>query len=98
MEEIERLMIKGKSSQGFSLNTIIIAAVVLIVLVVIWSIFTGRMGGFVEEVNECRSPIHGLQGEGECPDGTAGYPGTRFEKCCIELTKVEPVHEIQQGW
>jgi len=37
---------KNKKSQGLSLNTIIIAAIVLIVLVVLWAIFTGRMGKF----------------------------------------------------
>ena len=35
-----------KKAQGLSLNTIIIAAIVLIVLIVLWAIFTGRMGGF----------------------------------------------------
>lgn len=33
-------------AQGLSLNTIIIAAIVLIVLIVLWAIFTGRMGKF----------------------------------------------------
>jgi len=37
---------KYKKSQGLSLNTIIVAAIVLIVLIVLWAIFTGRMGGF----------------------------------------------------
>jgi hypothetical protein len=35
-----------KKGQGLSLNTIIVAAIVLIVLVVLWAIFTGRMGVF----------------------------------------------------
>ncbi len=35
-----------KKGQGLSLNTIIIAAIVLIVLIVLWAIFTGRMGKF----------------------------------------------------
>lgn len=35
-----------KKAQGLSLNTIIIAAIVLIVLIVLWAIFTGRMGKF----------------------------------------------------
>jgi len=35
-----------RKAQGLSLNTIIIAAIVLIVLIVLWAIFTGRMGGF----------------------------------------------------
>jgi len=39
-----------KKGQGLSLNTIIIAAIVLIVLVVLWAIFTGRMGVFTAGV------------------------------------------------
>ncbi|MFC1768439.1 hypothetical protein ACFLZX_01620 [Nanoarchaeota archaeon] len=35
-----------KKGQGISLNTIIIAAIALIVLVVIIAVFTGRMGGW----------------------------------------------------
>ncbi len=45
-------MIKTKKAQGLSLNTIIIAAVVLIVLIVLWAIFTGRMGQFGEGVDD----------------------------------------------
>ena len=41
-----------KKGQGLSLNTIIIAAIVLIVLVVLWAIFTGRMGAFAEGVKK----------------------------------------------
>jgi len=39
-----------KKGQGLSLNTIIVAAIVLIVLIVLWAIFTGRMGTFTEGV------------------------------------------------
>ena len=39
-------MLKNKKAQGLSLNTIIIAAIVLIVLVVLIMVFTGRMGWF----------------------------------------------------
>ena len=41
-----------KKGQGLSLNTIIIAAIVLIVLVVLWAIFTGRMGVFTKGLKE----------------------------------------------
>ncbi|MBI2576828.1 hypothetical protein HYV84_06435 [Candidatus Woesearchaeota archaeon] len=44
-----------QKGQGMSLNTIIIAAIVLIVLVVLWSIFTGRMGSFAGELQKCKS-------------------------------------------
>lgn len=38
-----------------SLNVIIIASIVLIVLIVLWSIFTGRMGKFSEEIVSCKA-------------------------------------------
>lgn len=41
-----------KKAQGLSLNTIIIAAIVLIVLVVLWAVFTGRMGVFSKGVTD----------------------------------------------
>ncbi|MBW2974308.1 hypothetical protein KY366_01190 [Candidatus Woesearchaeota archaeon] len=41
-----------KKGQGLSLNTIIIAAIVLIVLVVLWAIFTGRMGVFSKGLSD----------------------------------------------
>ncbi|MEA2036587.1 MAG: hypothetical protein U9O94_03710 [Nanoarchaeota archaeon] len=41
-----------KKGQGLSLNTIIIAAIVLIVLVVLWAIFTGRMGVFSQGLTD----------------------------------------------
>lgn len=42
----------NKKAQGLSMNTIIIAAIALIVLVVIVAIFTGRLGLFSKGVNE----------------------------------------------
>lgn len=39
-----------KKAQGLSLNTIIIAVIVLIVLIVLWAIFTGRMGLFTSNL------------------------------------------------
>lgn len=39
-----------KKGQSLPLNAIIIAAIVLIVLVVLWAIFTGRMGVFSKGV------------------------------------------------
>jgi len=40
-----------KKAQGISINTIIIAAIALIVLVVLIAIFTGRLGGFGQGVD-----------------------------------------------
>ena len=41
-------MTMNKKAQGLSLNTVVIAAIVLIVLVVLIGIFTGSLGRFVE--------------------------------------------------
>ena len=41
-----------KKGQGISINTIIIAAIGLAVLVVLFAIFTGRLGGFTKGVQE----------------------------------------------
>lgn len=59
----------NKRAQGLSLNTIIIAAIVLIVLIVLWAIFTGRMGGFAKEVAVCRGEWK-LRGKCVYPTGT----------------------------
>ena len=42
-----------KKAQGISINTIIIAAIALIVLVIIVAIFTGRLGEFSFGVANC---------------------------------------------
>ncbi len=41
-----------KKAQGLSLNVIIVAAIALIVLVILVMIFTGKLGGFGEGVEE----------------------------------------------
>ena len=82
----------GKKGQGLSLNVIIIAAIVLIVLIVLWAIFTGRMGGFTSGVKECRSNYKwdkNVAPDG-CPPGTVNYPGTDQDFCCVEVGGVEP--------
>ncbi|MDA1196939.1 MAG: hypothetical protein O2779_03180 [Nanoarchaeota archaeon] len=67
--------------QGLSLNTVIIAAIVLIVLVVLWAIFTGRMGAFNKGLDEqqdgltCDSSTIGgnvldAAVDGGCPSGS----------------------------
>ena len=42
----------NKKGQSISINTIIIAALALAVLVVLFAIFTGRLGGFTKGVTE----------------------------------------------
>ncbi|MBI2654698.1 hypothetical protein HYX02_07895 [Candidatus Woesearchaeota archaeon] len=41
-----------KKAQSISINTIIVAAIALAVLVVLFAIFTGRIGGFTKGVSE----------------------------------------------
>lgn len=67
-----------------SLNVIIIAAIVLIVMVVLWAIFTGRMGIFTKKVQEqdkslkCDSDvINGVVVTGvACPGRQTQIPGS----------------------
>ena len=42
----------ARKGQSISINTIIVAAIALAVLVVLFAIFTGRMGGFTKGVQE----------------------------------------------
>ncbi len=41
-----------KKGQGISLETIIVAAIVLVVLVVLWAIFTGRLSLFSKGLDD----------------------------------------------
>ena len=44
-----------KKAQGLSVNTIIIAAIALIVLVVLIAVFTGRFGIFSKSLGSCET-------------------------------------------
>ena len=80
---------KSKRGQGLPMNTIVIAAIVLVVMVVLILIFTGRMGKTTTELRTClaRGGIC-LDEEDETCD-TAG--GERLvdagdcDRCCIKL-------------
>jgi len=52
-----------KKAQGISLNTIIIAAIALLVLVILAIIFMVRMGVFSQNSNDCK------QYQGDCSQG-----------------------------
>ena len=45
----------NKKAQGISINTVIIAAIALIVLVVLVAIFTGRIGLFSKGIGAVRT-------------------------------------------
>ena len=70
----------NKKGQGLPLNVIIIAAIVLIVLVVLWAIFTGRMGVFSKGLTDVTKG-------GTCVDA-GGKVKTEVEGCnaaCIRV-------------
>ena len=75
-----------KKGQGISINTIIIAAIALLVLVVLAAVFTGRMGIWTRETQNCEPSIGKCAPAGvSCGDvGSAveGYPTIyRAAKC-----------------
>jgi len=84
-------MINTKA-QGISINTIIIAAIALLVLVIVAVIFMIRMGVFSSESNKCEN----YRGEcmPRCDDGMAKHPSAlcynrdgeidRSNVCCVQ--------------
>lgn len=85
-----------KKAQGISINTIIIAAIALVVLVVLIAIFVSKMGGFTTQLAKCSEK------GGECVRDSAacklkgqfntGLTSTSCEKdspsmplCCIPV-------------
>ncbi|MCK5283538.1 MAG: hypothetical protein KAK00_09110 [Nanoarchaeota archaeon] len=78
-----------KKAQGISINTIIIAAIALVVLVVLIAVFTGRMSIFgwelsnIQKGNYCSATM--TQGI-SCPDGFTQIPLVRK---CTDNTESE---------
>jgi len=82
---------RSKKSQGISMNTIIIAAIALLVLVILAVIFTGRMGDWSRKTRDCKN------NGGNC-DNSKCQPGWQVHPliaecgdgndCCIEIGKV----------
>ena len=91
VEKIHKLPCNLKA-QGLSLNTIIIAALVLIVLVVLIVIFTGKMGSFVTNVESCDSKNGKLNAQPSL-DGHACYKMAKTSSsnqyCCIPVSSDE---------
>jgi len=75
-----------KKAQGLSLNTVIIAAIALLVLVIISVVFMGRLGWFSQESKACKN--NGGKCESKC-EGNDGleestiYQCSGNDKCCI---------------
>ena len=94
-----------KRAQGMPMETIIIAALVIIVLIVLVFIFTGKFNIFgrttkscVSQGGQCFDTTSGAKrvigGLGlSCPEGMASIPGTDCDKdkevCCINLLNEE---------
>jgi len=92
-----------KKAQGLSVNTIIIAAIALIVLVVLIAVFTGRFGIFSKSLNECPGnrcmseslckPPNVIMRQYSCGDGISntGAGGIKVsfggDVCCMKLEK-----------
>lgn len=75
-----------KKAQGMSLNTIIIAALVIMVLVILILVFTGRMGNFSATSESCQAKSGGTCksgcGENEMPAPLGGTCPAN-EVCCV---------------
>jgi len=68
----------SNKGQSISINTIIVAAIALAVLVVLFAIFTGRLGGFtkgVQETDTCAQKCASLNAD-------IGKLLTEFDKSC----------------
>jgi len=73
-----------KKAQGLTLNTIIIAALVLLVLVILALIFTGRIQIFGTESAACAN--NGGQCKDSCGTGEVVYNAVRCAEsqvCCV---------------
>ena len=83
-----------KKAQSISINTIIIAAIALAVLVVLFVIFTGRFKIFSEDVDKttvncqdaCKIGAYSHYSDNVCPSGTQGLITIRVKgkDCCCQ--------------
>ena len=86
----------NKKAQGLSLNTVVIAAIVLIVLVVLIGIFTGSLGQFVKDflgISQKSCPDANQKAECDYVMEKEIYgpfePELKEEKCCQPITNCE---------
>jgi hypothetical protein len=76
-----------KRAQSISINTIVVAAIALLVLVIVSVIFMQRMGWFGRKANDCK----GFQPNGcdfgkNCPQGYIVSP----DKVCYNGNDIDP--------
>jgi flagellar biosynthesis/type III secretory pathway M-ring protein FliF/YscJ len=70
-----------KKGQSLPLNIIIIAAIVLIVLVVLWAIFTGRMGLFTKGLTDEEKKAQDAAKQFEAEAASGGTPIDQLSPC-----------------
>ena len=80
---------KSKKGQGLPMNTIVIAAIVLVVMVVLILIFTGRMGGFTQDIQQCTAKGGECVTTG-CTQGNIieGKCSEAGEVCCVKILEI----------
>jgi hypothetical protein len=79
---------KMRKAQSMPLNTIIIAILVLIVLLVVGIIFGTRMGFFGGGLKSCAT--YNGNCETSCDGNEFAQPNTdcpKEERCCVDITK-----------
>ena len=59
-------MKSSKKAQGLSINIIVIAVIVLIVLVILIMVFTGKIGGFRDGLEQAEGGICSLKADHRC--------------------------------
>ena len=78
---------KNKKAQGLPMNTIVIAALVLVVMVVLILIFTGNIGGWVGDVDKTETSA---MARAEC----LGKGGIVKENCDDKTEKSTPIDDL----
>ena len=83
-----------KKAQGISLNTVIIAAIALLVLVIVAFIFMGGMGKFTKNKSDCAQYSGSCDYGLTCPSGWTRHPtavcyyGNEVDNsnaCCVRI-------------
>ena len=89
----------GKKGQSISINTIIIAAIALAVLVVLFAIFTGRLGLFSRGVQETTNCDQACKSAGYARAGPSLTPISEgfYGDCSSPGTKLTGYYEIADG-
>ena len=87
----------SKKGQSISINTIIIAAIALAVLVVLFVIFTGRIGIFSKGVSETTTCDQACKSAGYSQSSTTSESATTNADCGSGQILLQGYSEIQGG-